>query len=96
MKISLSVFALVALANAAYVPSEVWSTLTPTGTYSGATSYHTHLFGIQIETISSSATSTAAVNQISDGQVQAQSTSVTTTTASVVNQISDGQILGFL
>lgn len=104
MKYSLSILSVIAAASAAYVPSEAWSTLTPSATFSGATTDHTASFGISIVTITeSSATASAsanakrAVQQISDGQIQEQ-TSVTlaspstTTAAAVVNQISDGQI----
>ncbi|CAK7897598.1 cell wall mannoprotein Pir3p [[Candida] anglica] len=89
--------ALVSSAMAAYVPSEPWSTLTPSAPApSGATTDHTQQFGIQIQTVSSaSAAKRDAVNQIGDGQIQKQ-TSVTlavpTTTAKVINQIGDGQI----
>ncbi|KAK6205157.1 uncharacterized protein RJT21DRAFT_13402 [Scheffersomyces amazonensis] len=74
-----------------YVPSEPFSTLTPSATYSGATTDYTQSFGIQIETLASSSATAAAkrdVNQIGDGQIQAQ----TTSTAQIINQIGDGQI----
>ncbi|ODV82328.1 uncharacterized protein CANTADRAFT_45249 [Suhomyces tanzawaensis NRRL Y-17324] len=96
--------AMVNLATAAYVPNDNYSTLTPAAPApSGATADHTHLFGIQIVTLESTATAAPsanhkrdAVQQIGDGQVQKQ-TSITLSsppapTASVVNQIGDGQI----
>ncbi|KAM9932171.1 hypothetical protein OXX80_008189, partial [Metschnikowia pulcherrima] len=104
MQFSLAVLSAIALAQAAYVPSEPWTTLTPSKTFSGASTDHTHSFGIQIVTISSSSASATAsaakrdvVNQITDGQIQQQTsetlkTPTAKTTASVINQISDGQI----
>ncbi|CAH2350826.1 cell wall mannoprotein Pir3p [[Candida] railenensis] len=91
--------ALISSALAAYVPSDPWTDLTPTAAApSGATTDHTHAFGIQIVTVSAASVTGAAkraVQQIGDGQVQEQS-SVTlatpTTTAAVIQQISDGQI----
>ena len=91
--------ALVSSALAAYVPSDPWTNLTPSGSApTGATTDHTHAFGIQIVTVSSASATHAAkraVQQIGDGQIQEQS-SVTlatpTTTAPVIQQISDGQI----
>ncbi|KAL6932663.1 hypothetical protein ACO0OL_004145 [Hanseniaspora opuntiae] len=67
-------------AMAAYVPSEPWTTLTPTATYSGATTEYNTSFGIAVEPIStgsyasyyasssSSATNAKrdAISQISD------------------------------
>ncbi|OBA20450.1 hypothetical protein METBIDRAFT_24197, partial [Metschnikowia bicuspidata var. bicuspidata NRRL YB-4993] len=97
----------IALAQAAYLPSEPWTTLTPSATYPGATTDHFHSFGIQVVSITTASSeaassSTAAVakrgviNQIGDGQIQNQSSETlstpTITTASVINQISDGQI----
>lgn len=90
-----STFASIALAGtayAAYVPSDPWTDLTPSAPApTGASTDHTHKFGIQIVTVSgaSSAASSApatttaakrdAVNQIGDGQIQKQ-TSVTLST----------------
>ncbi|KAL6930346.1 hypothetical protein ACO0R3_003462 [Hanseniaspora guilliermondii] len=93
-------------AMAAYVPSEPWSTLTPTATYSGATTNYDTSFGIAVEPISTgsyasyyaSTTSKAkrdAISQISDGQIQATTKTETTkhtSTAQVVSQITDGQV----
>ncbi|KAF0278641.1 hypothetical protein FOG50_00509 [Hanseniaspora uvarum] len=79
-------------AMAAYVPSEPWTTLTPTATYSGATTDYATSFGIAVEPIStgsyasyyassSSAATQAkrdAISQISDGQIQATTNTKTT------------------
>ena len=79
-------------AMAAYVPSEPWTTLTPTATYSGATTDYATSFGIAVEPIStgsyasyyassSSAATQAkrdAISQISDGQIQATTKTETT------------------
>mgnify|MGYP004704408845 CR=1 FL=1 len=79
-------------AMAAYVPSEPWTTLTPTATYSGATTDYATSFGIAVEPIStgsyasyyassSSAATQAkrdAISQISDGQIQATTKTKTT------------------
>ncbi|QLQ79005.1 hypothetical protein HG537_0B03520 [Torulaspora globosa] len=69
-----------------YVPSEPWSTLTPTATYSnGITDYNAN-FGIAVKPFATSSIAKRdAVSQIGDGQIQA-------TTAPVVSQIGDGQI----
>ncbi|QPG76968.1 hypothetical protein FOA43_004362 [Brettanomyces nanus] len=103
MKASYSVLcaALLAVkASAAYVPSEPWTTLTPTSII-GKTTDYAGPFGIYVASISNQTTSTtksgnssvsystsaAPVSQITDGQIQA-----TTATAQVVSQIGDGQI----
>ncbi|CCE78095.1 Piso0_000708 [Millerozyma farinosa CBS 7064] len=95
---------LAATALSATVPSEPWTTLTPTASApSGASTDHSASFGIQIKTLSSAGASSSVtpgaikrdvVNQIGDGQIQKQSASSTQsyTEASVVNQIDDGQI----
>ena len=85
---------------AAYVPSEPWTTLTPSGKLAGSTTDYAGPFGIFISTISNGTSSTiapsttgtgavtsstTAISQISDGQIQA-------TTKQVVSQIGDGQI----
>ncbi|EDO19007.1 hypothetical protein Kpol_2002p78 [Vanderwaltozyma polyspora DSM 70294] len=81
-----------------YTPGDVWSTLTPSGTYKGAYTDYTSTFGIAVQPIaSSSSTSVAkrAVSQIGDGQIQAPTTTTTTvqkTTAAAVSQITDGQV----
>ncbi|QFZ30231.1 putative cell wall mannoprotein [Clavispora lusitaniae] len=106
MKYSLTALALAAGSLAATIPSEPWTTLTPTATFSGAKTDYTAKFGIQIVTFSSTSSSASAtpsaekrdvVNQIGDGQVQKQTSETlssvpATTTAPVVNQIGDGQI----
>jgi len=101
--------AFVSTSLAATIPAEPWTTLTPTASaLPGATTDHTHTFGIQIITVtdaisSSEPSATGAakrdvVNQIGDGQIQKQTTETlatptpTTTAAHVVNQIGDGQI----
>lgn len=103
MHYSLAALALASSALAATIPSEPWTTLTPDGKPLGPTTDYTNKFGIQIVTISGAlysinpAAHKRAVNQIGDGQIQAQTsvslaTPTTTTIASVVNQIGDGQI----
>jgi hypothetical protein len=75
----------------AYVPSEPWSTLTPKEPApSGASTDYPQPFGIQIVTLNPTASGTAKrdVDQIADGQVQANSKKA----ATVVQQIGDGQI----
>ncbi|GMM34817.1 heat shock protein [Saccharomycopsis crataegensis] len=82
---------------AAYVPSEPWSTLTPSATLSGGTTDYDGTFGIAVVpiTASSSASSSVAkrdvVSQIGDGQIQA-TTATTTSHAQAISQIGDGQI----
>ncbi len=80
MKFNLStILALASAASAAYVPTEAWSTLTPSATFPGGTSDYASTFGISVETLGAAATSSAAakllkrgeVSQIGDGQVQA-------------------------
>ncbi|KAG7898582.1 hypothetical protein KL935_004181 [Ogataea polymorpha] len=91
MKFSAAIFA--AGAIAAYVPSEPWSTLTPSATLESATTDYTKTFGIAINKVISTSGAKAkrdVVTQIGDGQVQA--TTATATTAAVVSQIGDGQI----
>lgn len=104
MRYALSTLSLIAGSLAATIPSEPWTTLTPTATISHATTDYSATFGIQIVTISASESASATavakrdvVNQIGDGQIQKQtsetlSTVKATTTAAVVNQIGDGQI----
>ncbi|VEU19395.1 DEKNAAC100707 [Brettanomyces naardenensis] len=84
--------------QAAYVPSEPWTTLTP-GSLAGSTTNYAGPFGIYVAPINNSSvtsttnpdysysTSAAPITQITDGQIQA-----TTATAEVVSQIIDGQI----
>ncbi len=93
--------ALAATTLAAYAPSEPWSTLTPTATYSGGVTDYASTFGIAVQPISttssaSSAATTAsskakrAASQIGDGQVQAATTTAsvsTKSTAAAVSQI---------
>ena len=77
-------------AMAAYVPSEPWSTLTPSATYKGGLTNYASTFGIAVEPVASAAASSKAkrdaVSQIGDGQIQAA-----TKTAAAVSQITDGQ-----
>ncbi|CCF59084.1 hypothetical protein KAFR_0G00510 [Kazachstania africana CBS 2517] len=96
-KKTLATAALTASAYAAYVPSEPWSTLTPTATYSNGITDYASSFGIAVNPISTSAASVAkrdAISQIGDGQIQAATKTTTTlkTTAAAVSQIGDGQI----
>ncbi|CCE61364.1 hypothetical protein TPHA_0A02830 [Tetrapisispora phaffii CBS 4417] len=95
-KKSLATAALATTAMAAYAPSEPWTTLTPSATYSGGLTDYASTFGIAVQPIttgiasaaSSVAKRAAAVSQIGDGQIQA----TTKTTAAAVSQIGDGQI----
>ncbi|CCF58779.1 hypothetical protein KAFR_0F01820 [Kazachstania africana CBS 2517] len=90
-------------ALSAYVPSEPWTTLTPTATYSGGITDYSSSFGIAVQPISTSTalakrakTTAEAVSQIGDGQIQATTATSTSkktkTTAAAVSQIGDGQI----
>ncbi|QLQ79006.1 hypothetical protein HG537_0B03530 [Torulaspora globosa] len=81
--------ALASSAIAAYVPSEPWSTLTPTATYSNGITDYSSNFGIAVKPFATSSIAKRdAVSQIGDGQIQA----TTATTAAAVSQIGDGQI----
>ena len=84
---------LAATALAAYVPSEPWSTLTPSATYKGGLTNYASTFGIAVEPVASAASKAkrAAVSQIGDGQVQA-STATKKASATAASQIGDGQI----
>ncbi|EDO18521.1 hypothetical protein Kpol_2001p22 [Vanderwaltozyma polyspora DSM 70294] len=81
---------LAATALAAYVPSEPWSTLTPSATLSGGITNYATSFGIAVEPITTSVSVAKrdVVSQIGDGQIQA----TTKTAAAAVSQIGDGQI----
>ncbi|EGV65015.1 hypothetical protein PSN45_004850 [Yamadazyma tenuis] len=83
----------VAVTIAAYVPSDNYSTLTPSASPTGTTDY-TQSFGIQIETVSAapSAAAKREVTQIGDGQIQAPTTTTSAAVTKVINQIGDGQI----
>lgn len=98
MKLSLAYS--LALAAAAYVPSEPFSTLTPPSPApTGAATDYAQKFGILVVTLTQKRD---VVNQIGDGQIQKQSAPAPTVVAqindgqiqhqSVVNQIHDGQI----
>ncbi|CCH62054.1 hypothetical protein TBLA_0G01080 [Henningerozyma blattae CBS 6284] len=98
-KKTLAAATLASYAFAAYVPSEPWSTLTPSGKYSGAMSDYTGSFGIAVVPLAASSTAKAkrdAVSQIGDGQIQAATTTtamvIPKATAAAVSQIGDGQI----
>lgn len=86
-----SSLALAGSSLAAYVPSEPWSTLTPSVTIKGGATDYDGTFGIAVVPITSSVSTIYAkrdvVSQISDGQIQA-----TTATAQAISQIGDGQI----
>ncbi|KAH3667456.1 hypothetical protein OGAPHI_003105 [Ogataea philodendri] len=93
MKFSAALFAVGAAA--AYVPSEPWSTLTPSATLSGGTTDYTSTFGIAIHKATGNAKAKReVVSQIGDGQIQATTAtpSTSSTAAAVVTQIGDGQI----
>ncbi|GMF44900.1 unnamed protein product [[Candida] boidinii] len=85
---------LVSQALSAYVPTEPWSTLTPSASLTGGSTSWASTFGIAIEplptTYSSLAKREVAATQIGDGQIQA--TTSTAETKAPVTQIGDGQI----
>ena len=97
-KKTLASAALATTALAAYVPSEPWSTLTPSATYKSGLTDYASTFGIAVEPITTGVNSTTtaskakrdAVSQIGDGQIQA--TTATKKTVAAVSQIGDGQI----
>ena len=85
--------ALIASTLAAYVPSEPWTTLTPTGSApTGATTDHTHKFGIQVKTVESSVAISSTVAETDSAVTAAASVSGAAKRDDVVNQIGDGQI----
>lgn len=74
MKFSLALLSIISTAIAAYVPSEPWSTLTPSATVTscGVTDY-SKSFGIAIATITTEVNIKAKreiISQIPDGQIQ--------------------------
>ncbi|EDO19006.1 hypothetical protein Kpol_2002p77 [Vanderwaltozyma polyspora DSM 70294] len=93
-KKTLASVAFASTALAAYVPSEPWETLTPTGTYKNGVSDYATSFGIAVQPIAttSSVAKRAVVSQIGDGQIQATTNTVQKTTAAAISQIGDGQI----
>ncbi|GMM33698.1 beta-1,3-glucan linked protein [Saccharomycopsis crataegensis] len=94
MKYTLATAAIVGSAIAAYVPSEPWSTLTPSAMVSGGTTDYDGTFGIAVVPVTAASSSVAkrdVVSQIGDGQIQA-TTATTTTHAQAISQIGDGQI----
>jgi len=98
--------ALVVSSLAAYVPSEPWSTLTPSASApSGALTDYSSTFGIAVIPLASATHSSKAkrdvISQIGDGQIQASTATPSTTksssvapksTAQAISQIGDGQI----
>ncbi|CCK69358.1 uncharacterized protein KNAG_0C02470 [Huiozyma naganishii CBS 8797] len=88
----------------AYVPSEPWSTLTPSATYKNGISSYVSTFGIAVEPISGETSSASqakrdVISQITDGQIQATTSTKNavskkpkTSAAAPVSQITDGQI----
>ncbi|GMM28630.1 beta-1,3-glucan linked protein [Martiniozyma asiatica (nom. inval.)] len=98
--LTISTLALVAQSLAAFVPSEPWSTLTPSATLKGGMTDYTKTFAISIDPISTTSASASlakrdVVTQIGDGQIQATTSTAqptTKTAAAVVTQIGDGQI----
>ena len=77
--LSVATLALIAQSLAAYVPSEPWSTLTPSATLAHATTHYTKTFAISIDPISTPTGSASlakrdVVTQIGDGQIQATTT----------------------
>ena len=91
--LSVATLSLIAQSLAVYVPSEPWSTLTPSATLASATTNYPSAFAISIDPLPTKASSSAlakrdVVSQIGDGQIQA----TTKTEAPVVTQIGDGQI----
>ena len=99
LKLSVAV-ALASGALAAYVPTEPYTTLTPSATLKGGLTDYPSTFGIVVDPVSTSSSSAKKVrrdvaSQIGDGQIQATTattTSVKATSAQVVSQITDGQI----
>ena len=94
-KKTLATATLAASTLAAYVPSEPWSTLTPSGTYKGGITDYTSTFGIAVVPISTSSVAKRdVVSQIGDGQIQAPTatTEAIKTPEIAVSQIGDGQI----
>ena len=79
-KFSLATLAIATAVSAeGYTPGNVWSTLTPSGTYKCGITQVATTFGIAVQTIASVA-KRGAVSQIGDGQIQAPAT----TSAAVV------------
>ncbi|GCE97038.1 hypothetical protein ZYGM_002379 [Zygosaccharomyces mellis] len=78
-KKTLASAALATSALSAYVPSEPWSTLTPSKTLPGGVRSYPSTFGISIQTVANSTSGNStekkhakrAVSQIGDGQIQA-------------------------
>ncbi|ODV79686.1 uncharacterized protein CANTADRAFT_28040, partial [Suhomyces tanzawaensis NRRL Y-17324] len=94
-----SILAALSSVQAAYVPSEPYTTLTPSAKIPASASALTDFdgsFALSIKTLLTNSAATTAkltasvVNQIGDGQVQQQTSAKQT--ASVVNQIGDGQV----
>ncbi|KRZ99783.1 uncharacterized protein AC631_04476, partial [Debaryomyces fabryi] len=84
--------ALIASTFAAYVPSEPWTTLTPTGSApSGASTDHTHKFGIQVKTVESSVAISSTVAE-TESAITTAAASASDNAKRDVNQIGDGQI----
>ncbi|KAH3664035.1 hypothetical protein OGAPHI_004749 [Ogataea philodendri] len=78
---------------AAYVPSDPWTTLTPTGSLAGTVTDYSYTFGIAINPVTAEGKKMKrdVVTQIGDGQIQA-TTATASSAAAVVTQIGDGQI----
>ncbi|ODV83382.1 hypothetical protein CANARDRAFT_25034 [[Candida] arabinofermentans NRRL YB-2248] len=110
MKYALTLMSAASLATtafAAYVPTQPWSTLTPTGTLTATSDVAGKTFGIVVQTLDAGYKKVkrddALVTQIGDGQIQyptttSYETAMDTPTAVYVNtqplvtQIGDGQI----
>ncbi|CAB4254619.1 similar to Saccharomyces cerevisiae YKL163W PIR3 O-glycosylated covalently-bound cell wall protein required for cell wall stability [Maudiozyma barnettii] len=91
-KFYLTITILVSTVLAAYVPSEPWSTLTPTSTHPGGLSYYTTSFGIAIASVNAAVVPNALhkrniISQINDGQAQAPRVPK----VGIISQINDGQ-----
>lgn len=91
MKFSLAILSVLSTAIAAYVPTEPWSTLTPSGTVASCavTEYSTS-FGIAIATITSEVNIKAKrdlISQIPDGQIQHTTETFPDTTITVKETI---------
>ena len=73
-------------AMAAYVPSEPWTTLTPTATYASAVTEYTSSFGIAVEPITTGSYASFYASS------SATSSATKAKRAAAISQIGDGQI----
>ena len=87
-KKSLAAVTLASTTLAVYVPTEPWSTLTPSATCPGGLTDYATSFGIVVApvTVTTSLQKRGIISQIGDGQAQAP-----TATKAAISQITDGQ-----